>query len=704
MNTNEIKKIFKLYGYDVFDETSTYIVFAVRHSIYPGVDIVLLEDIDPTEVQTLEDMYSKQRYAVRVCRANDMKMVEDFLFDSFFQVEATNKQIGVRYREYGRSIIASYGIPEDYNAEYSYIESPYYIEEDITTTQRGPRGELVSSITEEIAKPGATLIIVEAAAGFGKTSTALEILKHYENTKHGIRPFYMELAKDRQAATFRYLLLSQMHREFNVLLGDEIVDYNIKKGRIPLIIDGFDELLSEDLDTGNVLRAKRRGETMLSTIAEYLQGDAKIILTTRRTAILSGEDFFEWYINKLSNGHIRLLRYSLEQPSVADWLDARRIKLIQRDIDNILNPVLLGYLHYLSDVDYDKECKSAQLINCYISKLLNREIDRQHLPFSVEEQKIIYSNLAVAFAYDDIMSESRSNVKDYISLLSGEIIAKHITIGRDVDSLMNTLANHALLDRKGNNNIGFVNDFVLGVFIGLAMLNERNKDLIGYYKEMSIRFLDKVLMAMSLSSETDRDTVWMLLVDNCSNLSSQMRLQADLMLQRRAMSSYEDQTFDGNNYVGITLGDTEATFKNCHFANMSFTDSCINVDNFSSCEFINCVFNNTSINIDSPDVDFIQCYKDGELIPMYVDVNQSENVENADTDLWVEMLSQYSLVGNTGRRMQLISRIRNNYEDKKLFKKVFSQLVAKNFILTNGDKSHISTQGLEYLSKHRKNG
>lgn len=27
--------------------------------------------------------------------------------------------------------------------------------------------------------------------------------------------------------------------------------HNIKEGRIPLIIDGFDELLNEDLDAGN---------------------------------------------------------------------------------------------------------------------------------------------------------------------------------------------------------------------------------------------------------------------------------------------------------------------------------------------------------------------------------------------------------------------------------------------------------------------
>ena len=164
-------------------------------------------------------------------------------------------------------MLESYGL-EDNSKPYEYIESPYTIEENILDTKFGQKNDLINSIYRDISGIGPTLIIVEAAAGFGKTSTALELLKKYEYVEHGIRPFYMELSKDRQAATFRYLLLSQMHREFNVLLGDDIVNHNIKKGRIPLIIDGFDELLSEDLDTGNVNKARRKGETMLSTIAE----------------------------------------------------------------------------------------------------------------------------------------------------------------------------------------------------------------------------------------------------------------------------------------------------------------------------------------------------------------------------------------------------------------------------------------------------
>lgn len=703
MEVKEIKSLFDLYGYEIIDETTSFIVFAVKHSLYPGVDIVLLHPMEEADILKLQDEYSSQRFAVRVCRHDKLDSIEEFLFDWFFQVKATNKRIGIRYKEYGKAVLDSYGI-ENNCKPYTYIESPYTIEENVFKTTYGQKNDLINAICRDINSHGPTLVIVEAAAGFGKTSTALELLKKYERIEHGIRPFYMELSKDRQAATFRYLLLSQMHREFNVLLGDDIVNLNIKNGRIPLIIDGFDELLSEDLDMGNINKAKRRGETMLSTIADYLVGNAKIVLTTRKTAILSGQDFIDWYTRRLQNDNVRVVRYSLEQPKVDDWLQSWQLQELPEELYNILNPVLLGYLHYLSDEDYKRECSSAEIMKNYINKLLTREITRQELTLSVEDQKLIFERLSSAFAYDDILSDNRTNIKDNILLMSNDIISHHVSASKDSNSIVNTLANHAVLDRKGNNNIGFVNDFVLGVFLGLSLLDEKNKELKGYYEHMSSNFIDKVLLAMSLADENSRDMVWIQLNENCTNNKGPIKLQADLMLQRKSMSNYKDETFDGNSYYKVKIGDVSSTFENCHFANMVFTDSEINLDFFKDCEFINCKFNNTMIDVTSPNSDFIQCTQNGRIIPMYTQNIESEEELIPEIDERTKMLSLYTLVGFSGRKMQLISRIREEYKDKKLFKKIFSQLVKDGYILTNGDKSHISDSGWEYLSINRSNG
>lgn len=704
MGVEEIKSLFNLYGYEILEENSAFIVFAVKHSLYPGVDIVLLQPIDDMELVKLQDEYSRQRFAVRVCNYDKLDSIEDFLFDWFFQVQATNRSIGIRYKEYSKAVLESYGLDSDNSKPYEYIESPYTIEENILDTKFGQKNDLIDSIYRDISGIGPTLIIIEAAAGFGKTSTALELLKRYEYVEHGIRPFYMELFKDRQAATFRYLLLSQMHREFNVLLGDDIVNRNIKNGRIPLIIDGFDELLSEDLDTGNVNKAKRKGETMLSTIADYLVDNAKIVLTTRKTAILSGQDFIDWYTKRLQNVNIRVVRYSLEPPKVADWLQPWQLRELSEELYNVLNPVLLGYLHYLSDEDFRRECSSAEIIKSYITKLLTRENTRQELSMSVDEQKLIFERLSSAFAYDDILSDSRTNIKDCILLMSNDIITRNVSASKDSNSIVNTLANHAVLDRKGNNNIGFVNDFVLGVFLGLSLLNEKEKDLKGFYENMSPDFIDKVLLAMSLADDNSRDMVWLQLNDNCKNNKGPIKLQADLMLQKKSMSHYKDETFDGNSYYNVKIGSIDSTFENCHFANITFKDCEINLDFFKECEFINCKFNNTRIETNSPNADFIQCSLNGEIIPMYTQQVESEDELEQDIDEKAKMLSLYTLVGFSGRKMQLISKIREEYEDKKSFKKIFSQLVKDRYILTNGDKSHISDLGWEYLNRKQNNG
>ena len=170
------------------------------------------------------------------------------------------------------------------------------------------------------------------------------------------------------------------------------------------------------------------------------------------------------------------------------------------------------------------------------------------------------------------------------------------------------------------------------------------------------------------------------------------------------MSNYKDETFDGNTYYNVLLGAINSTFENCHFANMVFIDSNIDLQFFKDCEFINCKFNNTSIDTSSSNADFIQCVLNGDNIPMYIPSQTDKNEEIAEIDEWAKMLSLYTLIGFSGRKMQLISRIREEYDDKKLFKKVFGQLVKEKYILTNGDKSHISDSGWEYLSRHRNNG
>lgn len=48
-----------------------------------------------------------------------------------------------------------------------------------------------------------------------------------------------------------------------------IVMHNIKEGRIPLIIDGFDELLNEDIDKANAAGDKNKGQDNASDYSRF---------------------------------------------------------------------------------------------------------------------------------------------------------------------------------------------------------------------------------------------------------------------------------------------------------------------------------------------------------------------------------------------------------------------------------------------------
>jgi hypothetical protein len=86
-------------------------------------------------------------------------------------------------------------------------------------------------------------------------------------------------------------------------LGSELVTKEIKNGRIPLIIDGFDELLAKVSGESSTDDAFEEVESMLDTIGGLLEFKTKIILTTRKTAIFTVLEFESW-LNKWNNKFI----------------------------------------------------------------------------------------------------------------------------------------------------------------------------------------------------------------------------------------------------------------------------------------------------------------------------------------------------------------------------------------------------------------
>ena len=249
------------------------------------------------------------------------------------------------------------------------------------------------------------------------------------------------------------------------------------------------------------------------------------------------------------------------------------------------------------------------------------------------------------------------------------------------------------------NNIGYINDFVLGLFIGYALIDKEYKVLQEYYENMSPRFIDKVILSMSACEEADRECACSRLEEQCHNLTSNLKLLAEIKLLHETRSVFSETYLEGVIIPCVNFV-APSQFSKCCFVNCDFSNSRIDFSIFSSCTFINCKFNQVHIQGETGGVYFFDCAKDGvSFDPNFKEEAIEEGFEPASTcSIERKILQKYFPKGSKRRKMQYISRLKNDFEDNRQFKKTFNSLVTQGYILTNGDQSHISDAGIDYLN------
>src|SRR5690606_39082279 len=189
-----------------------------------------------------------------------------------------------RYENFVQKLMNN--LPEQ--AKYQYIRSSYdyteySLDQDVTQTAsigaEDDGNPLVGRVVKQINEhKGPLLIIIEAAAGYGKTCTAYEILQEFISVPSFKLPFFTELSRDRSAKIFKHILQFEIEEQFSNRVDSNLVIHQIKSGRIPLIIDGFDELITKDFSFSS--NQFEQVESMLSTIVDLLTENAKIIITS----------------------------------------------------------------------------------------------------------------------------------------------------------------------------------------------------------------------------------------------------------------------------------------------------------------------------------------------------------------------------------------------------------------------------------------
>lgn len=578
----QLEEIYKRYGFEkakVYENEKT-IVFTLKTGYFDNADIVPLSQ-DACTDKAFSD-FSELNFACTVRKHLNPEQTAEELFKGFFSASQITERLKSDYQKFTENIARQFSD----DAEYTYINAPYHINGKRGSTS--PAEEVVSRLGEK--KP--ILFLIEAAAGYGKTCTAFELVNKLV-TSEDYLPLFSELSRNRKAPIFRYVLLDEIDRRFPTL-SSRLVQAEMKNGKVVTILDGFDELLrkSEDVDDFE------NQEPMLETIGQFLTGCAKIILTSRRTVLFEGDSFHAWALEH--ENEFELVKIRIGEPSLVDWLPEDRLNAIQStslDIKNSLaNPVLLSYLRCIPQDKFDLAIQSPQgLVEKYFSFLLDRERERQDLKLSVAQQKAVLTTIAKDMIENGYTSEQREHIVELIlrscsKELEDSLILYPTSERPDKEYLANKIASHALLDRstKEENKIGFINEFVLGYFVSNNIIQSED------WLNDDIRFLEPAVLSYTPRSINDKNILLDKLKESLEFVAVSYRADFTSKLIGEINFDLISDEAEGLNFESIVIG-TNAV-KNFQFNDCVFKNCIFRLDSFDNITFLNCKFydNNNS--------------------------------------------------------------------------------------------------------------
>lgn len=583
IDTGELRRIYKQYGFEEANSNEAGVhVFTIRSGHFHNADIVKIQHF--ADEEKVFDEFKLSGFACKVRNYKTTSDIEETLFKGFFSVDSTRKKLE---REYTRYTDAIAKIHSD-SSRYEYINSHY--------TVNGKVGErnVVDEIFSRLRSSAPTLFLVEAAAGFGKTCTAYELLKSIVSHTDDMVPLFSELSRNRQAKIFRYVLLDEIDRSFP-LLRSSLVRSEIRRGNVPVILDGFDELLPQS-KVNQEIDSYDSTEPMLETIGELLKQSAKVVLTTRRTAIFDGDEFHSWVVRH--SGDFVVYRIKISEPTIQDWIPANRLdelKQLNFPIDRLNNPVLLSYLRCISMSEFNEAVNNpGSIVEKYLGSMLERERKRQDLRVLPGDQYQILKSIANDMLVNNYTSES----KEYISDL---ILSKHFDLldharkqyppeeRPSLGELVTKLAGHALLDRNGDNDqgIGFVNEFVLGNFCAEIISEDESGEWLG-----ADRFIEPSVIATLPRDDERKEKLWRAL-----KFSLEFLPQVDRILHTIALTNGLDLDLINDSVENIDMHDVflgkdysveNYLFISCSFVNVVFFTEKLLGASFVNCRFFNC--------------------------------------------------------------------------------------------------------------------
>lgn len=646
-----IIRLFQKYGfeYNKYSSNGDFIAFTFKSGFFHNAEIVSLNiserDRIEKEMEKAAIDLEKLGFATKKAFYKDVEEIEKTLFEGFFNVIDWKENIHKEYQAHCERTLSV--LPPEADT-YSYIQVPY-----LKNNQRSNDENIIKNICESLLVDGPQLTIIEAPAGFGKTCTSYEIINSLVNDYDTAPiPFFTEFSRDRQAKVFSHIFVREVDKSFSSVNSDVVIE-EVKEGRIVVVLDGFDELLHDNSSVPDEHNKFENAEPMLETISELLTKNAKIILTSRRSAIFDGEMFNDW-VNRYEE-QFAINRFKLDKPEIKDWIPPDRLECLNNidiDITKLSNPVLLSFLRFVNDDNFTALCNEPSLIvNKYFSSMLDREMDRQELRMSPLKQTELLKLVAHDMCDNNYTADSKekiiSVIKEKASHLLNEVRTLYSPKDKPtIDKLATTLSNHAFFDRsnQGENNIQFINEFVFGNYIAEGIVNSTDDWITS-----DERFVEPAILSYLARDKEQRSILWNKLALMCDFLdaSSRMRFEAALT------DHVEDEKYSHSDINSIVLKElnifqngniTGSIFNDCSFHNVDF-----NLNNLEDITFLNCSFWNCTSQIDpqnTPEINFYNCRDNNGFIDE-IEEQDSINESTAPPNIAYYIFSKIWPIGSS---------------------------------------------------------
>ena len=697
IDKNKLDFLYSSYGFKKRSSSSENIrVYTYRSGYFNNADIIPISEEADTSTDFIS--YQKSGFACTVRNYETLQDAEKELFEGFFSLKGTKTRFYLedeRFRSRQAKVIG---------APYRFISPPYrnaYDKEQLNNDI-----SLIDRLISDLNASGPRLIILEAAAGYGKTCASFELLNKTLSVFDNRLPLFIELSRNRQAKIFRYVLLDEIDRVFPALSAS-LVQSQIAKGQLFLIVDGFDELLHR---TGTESPDYDKVEPMLETLSDLLKGNAKIVLTSRKTAIFNGDHFHTWMESHEDDFHIS--RYSLLKPQLEDWLSYdRRITLENASfpIEKVSNPVLLAFLAGQEDDNFKQlAAEPSKIVDFYFERLLDREKERQELLMDISEQYELFTRLAGHMLEMDFTAEDHEYLQLFIAENNTELLAKvrrrYSSESRPTtDELSAKLVSHALLDRKGEDGVrvGFVNDFALGNFIAEHLLQDPVSDLV-----VAADFLEQAVTSFQPRSMDKRQDLWHKLAFSLEFLPSEDRITAEIMLGGYPLHELRGETFSGVMFQETSIGDN-LPIHECVFADCGFTKTKLNLSNMSDVTFVGCRFYDCEFIFDDngliSNIFIVGCFGEIEELQHILGSDLPENHPEKETNLESckkSVLEQFWPVGRPHfwKRKQLLTLYRGHpNSSRRIVSAAISELQHNGLLILKGDSAEINTSKLHQI-------